>query len=86
MGFTAYLPFLECNHGVASLHHTISKGRLVAVRENNQVIGEVKFDGGVGYTEKDWGVNFPSTWVWAHANLFDSTPGSSLLASIFAIS
>ncbi|KAF9116739.1 hypothetical protein BGW39_002605 [Mortierella sp. 14UC] len=85
MGFTAYLPFLECNHGVASLHHTITKGRLVALRDDERVLGEAKFDGGVGYTEKDWGVNFPSTWVWAHANLFESAPGSSLLVSVASI-
>ncbi|KAF8929493.1 hypothetical protein BGZ47_001019 [Haplosporangium gracile] len=85
MGVTAYLPFLECNHGVASLHHTISKGRLVALRDDIEVLGEAKFDGGVGYTEKDWGVNFPSTWVWAQANMFEAAPGSSLLISVASI-
>ncbi|KAF9271860.1 hypothetical protein BGZ88_005517 [Linnemannia elongata] len=85
MGITAYLPFLECNHGVASLHHTISKGRLVALRGDNEVLGEAKFDGGVGYIEKDWGVNFPSTWVWAQANMFDTAPGSSLMISVASI-
>ncbi|KAK3845014.1 MAG: hypothetical protein J3R72DRAFT_436734 [Linnemannia gamsii] len=85
MGFTAYLPFLECNHGVASLHHTITKGRLVALRDSKEVLGEAKLDGGVGYVEKDWGVNFPSIWVWAQANLFESTPGSSLMISVASI-
>ncbi|KAG0280043.1 hypothetical protein BGZ96_001707 [Linnemannia gamsii] len=85
MGITAYLPFLECNHGVASLHHTISKGHLVALRGDNEVLGEAKFDGGVGYIEKDWGVNFPSTWVWAQANMFDTAPGSSLMISVASI-
>lgn len=85
MGITAYLPFLECNHGVASLHHTISKGRLVALRGDNEVLGEAKFDGGVGYIEKDWGVNFPSTWVWAQANMFDTAPGSSLMVRIHTV-
>jgi hypothetical protein len=82
MGITAYLPFLECNHGVASLHHTISKGHLVALRDDSEVLGEANFDGGVGYIEKDWGVNFPSTWVWAQANMFDTAPGSSLMVRI----
>ncbi|KAF9086456.1 hypothetical protein BGX29_001386 [Mortierella sp. GBA35] len=85
MGITAYLPFLECNHGVASLHHTIRKGRLVAIRDDKEILGEANFDGGVGYTEKDWGVNFPSTWVWAQANMFDNAPGSSLMISVASI-
>ncbi|KAF9919808.1 hypothetical protein FBU30_010520 [Linnemannia zychae] len=63
MGFTAYFPFLECNHGVASLHHTVSKGRLVVLHEDKEVVDEIVFDGGIGYTEKDWGINFPSTWI-----------------------
>jgi len=79
MGLTAYLPFLECNHGIASLHHTIKKGHILALRDDKDVLGEAKLDGGVGYIEKDWGVNFPSTWVWAQANMFDAAPGSSLL-------
>ena len=78
MGLTAYLPFLECNHGVASLHHPIEKG-VITVLAASGVIAESVFDGGVGYTEKDWGINFPSTWIWGQTNIFEKAPGSSLL-------
>jgi len=41
----------------------------------------LKFDGGRGYVEKDWGHSFPSSWVWAQSNHFDR-PGVSVTASI----
>ncbi|GJJ78719.1 tocopherol cyclase [Entomortierella parvispora] len=84
MGFTAYLPFLECNHGVASLHHPIEDG-LISVVTASGAITESVFDGGVGYTEKDWGINFPSTWIWGQTNIFEKAPGSSLLLSVASI-
>ncbi|KAG0048201.1 hypothetical protein BGZ83_006805 [Gryganskiella cystojenkinii] len=84
MGTAAYLPFLECNHGVASLHHPIEKGTL-SVLESPGIVMESIFDGGVGYTEKDWGVNFPSTWIWAQTNIFKKSPGSSLLISVASV-
>jgi hypothetical protein len=39
----------------------------------------------VGYTEKDWGWEFPRKWVWVQSNQFTGNPGSCLLFSIASI-
>ncbi len=77
MGWYAWVPTMECYHGVVSLDHGLA-GRLQ--------LGEatVDFTGGRGYTEKDWGQNFPKTWVWMQSNHFE-TEGTSLTASIAQI-
>jgi tocopherol cyclase len=77
MGWYAYVPFMECYHGVVSLDHRIS-GRL-------SVDGvELDFTGGRGYIEKDWGQAFPKAWVWMQSNHFGQ-PGTSLTASLAII-
>jgi hypothetical protein len=77
MGWYAWVPFMECYHGVVSLDHHI-RG---ALKINNQI---VDFTGGRGYSEKDWGKSFPSAWVWFQTNHFES-PETSLTASIAII-
>lgn len=77
MGWFAWMPFMECYHGVVSLDHVIH-GSLTANGE------QLDFTGGRGYTEKDWGRSFPQTWIWTQANHFDSV-GTSLTASIARI-
>jgi len=37
----------------------------------------IQFDGGKGYTEKDWGTSFPSEYIWQQSNHFESS-GTSL--------
>lgn len=64
MGWYAYIPIMECYHGVLSLQHNI----LGQIKLNDRVIN---FDGGVGYMEKDWGTSFPSSWIWLQSNHFD---------------
>jgi hypothetical protein len=77
MGPFRFAPFMECYHGVLSLDH--------AVNGSLELAGaHLEFDGGRGYTEKDWGRSFPSAWVWAQSNDF-GTPGISLTASIARI-
>lgn len=77
MGWYAWMPFMECYHGVISLDHAIEGGL--------QIDGEpIDFSGGRGYIEKDWGQAFPSAWVWMQSNHFE-TPGVSLTASIAMI-
>lgn len=77
MGWYAWVPFMECYHGVISLDHAI-KGTL-------EIAGTpVDFTGGRGYTEKDRGRRFPAAWVWFQSNHFDS-PGTSLTASVALI-
>jgi len=74
MGWYAYMPFMECYHGVVSLDHQLN-GSLI-------INGEpISFDGGRGYTEKDWGKSFPSAYIWMQCNHFDK-PGISLTVSI----
>jgi hypothetical protein len=73
MGWYAWVPGMECYHGVVSLDHSL-QGML-------EINGEkVDFSGGRGYTEKDWGKSFPRAWVWMQTNHF-SQPGSSLTFS-----
>ncbi len=77
MGWYAYVPFMQCNHGVLSLDHSIS-GSL-------EIDGdEIDFNGGRGYIEKDWGESFPDAWIWSQSNHF-KTAGTSLTASIAII-
>jgi hypothetical protein len=77
MGPFAYVPFMECYHGVVSMDHGLD-GRVV-------INGEaIDFQGGRGYLEKDWGASFPEEYVWIQTNHFDK-PGTSLMASVAKI-
>ena len=58
MGPFAFVPGMECRHGVVSLHHQVCgslNGRKLSQRA-------------VGYIEKDWGRSFPNNWVWMQSN------------------
>ena len=77
MGWYGYMPFMECYHGILSMHHTIS-GELIY---NDKTID---FNEGIGYTEKDWGKNFPDSWIWIQANHFKKNK-ISISASIARI-
>jgi hypothetical protein len=77
MGWYAWIPKMECYHGVLSFDH--------------QIHGSLKIDGqlqdfteGRGYTEKDWGKSFPAGYVWLQSNHFEKS-GISLTASIAVI-
>ena len=75
MGWYSFVPFMECYHGVVSLHHHL-KGQLSIDGQNTD------FDNGIGYTEKDWGRSFPKAWVWMQCNHFDTREKVSLMASV----
>jgi len=77
MGWYAWVPFMECFHGVLSMDHSI-KGSL-KINEK-----EIDFTGGKGYIEKDWGQAFPEAWIWQQSNHFGED-GISLTASIAII-
>jgi hypothetical protein len=77
MGPFRFAPFMECYHGVLSLDHSVSGTLEIDGRS-------CTFDGGRGYTEKDWGRSFPSAWVWVQSNGFEQA-GVSLTASIARI-
>ena len=77
MGWYAWVPFMECYHGVLSFDHEI-KGELTV---NDQ---QIDFSRGRGYIEKDWGSAFPEGYVWMQTNHFDR-PNACLTASIAMI-
>ena len=74
MGPYAFVPFMECYHGIVSMGHTTT-----GVLTTDE--GILDFTNGRGYTEKDWGRSFPSSYVWMQSNHF-SLPGISLKASV----
>jgi hypothetical protein len=77
MGIYAFIPFLECYHGVLSLNHRIN-GYV-------EINGEKKdFTGGKGYIEKDWGSSMPASWIWMQTNHFEEE-SISLFGSIAKI-
>jgi len=73
MGWYSFVPFMECNHGVVSMHHSI-EGELVIDSST------VDFTGGTGYIEKDWGTSFPQSWIWLQCNTFEGKPASLMLS------
>jgi len=77
MGWFAWVPFMECYHGVVSMDHHID-GQMVM---DGQALD---FSGGRGYIEKDWGRQFPSAWIWGQSNHF-GIPGVSLMLSVAVI-
>jgi len=65
MGFFAYIPKMECYHGIVSMTHKVSG--------NLSINGELlEFEGGSGYIEKDWGTSFPEKYVWVQCNNFNN--------------
>jgi len=64
MGIFAYLPNLDCNHGILSMRHTINGSFTL----NNIPYPIYK---GIGYVEKDWGKSFPGKYMWVQCGNFD---------------
>jgi tocopherol cyclase len=77
MGWYSYIPFMECNHGIVSVNHSLD-----GVLNFNG--NSVDFGGGKGYIEKDWGTSFPEAWIWLHSNTFN-TENASLFVSVAKI-
>ncbi len=73
MGWYAWVPTMECYHGVVSLDHALA-GWV------DTGSGRVDLSGGRGYLEKDWGTAFPKAYVWMQSNHFEES-GVSLVAS-----
>ena len=78
MGWYAWVPMMECYHGVVSFGHDLA-GTLEADGERQD------FAGGRGYIEKDWGKAFPAGYVWMHSHHFRGEPTASLVASVAII-
>lgn len=73
MGPFRFIPFMECYHGVVSMNHNL-KGTLLIDHKT------VKFTGGKGYIEKDWGNNFPNAYLWTQSNNFMDSNLSVMLS------
>jgi hypothetical protein len=73
MGWYAWVPTMECYHGVVSLDHALA-GTVELAGTRTDLAG------GRGYLEKDWGTAFPRGYVWIQSNHFP-TRGVSLVAS-----
>jgi tocopherol cyclase len=74
MGWYAFVPAMECYHGVLSFDHLIEG----SLELNGKYID---YTGGRGYIEKDWGRSFPKYHIWLQTNHFEQQ-GSSLMVSI----
>jgi hypothetical protein len=74
MGWYAWVPGMECYHGVVSLDHKITGNLRINGRKTD-------FSGGQGYIEKDWGRAMPKAWLWLQCNHFCQT-GISLTISV----
>ncbi len=77
MGWYAFVPFMECYHGVLSFDHALT-GKMQINGDN------IDFTDGRGYVEKDWGHSFPSAYIWIQSNHFKNQ-SISLVASIAKI-
>jgi tocopherol cyclase len=77
MGWYAWVPRMECYHGVLSFDHSLEG----ALTLNGKTMD---FSGGRGYIEKDWGQAFPAGWVWLQSNHFER-PGVCITASVAMI-
>jgi hypothetical protein len=77
MGWYGYIPFMQTYHGILSLDHRVDG----FITINNEPF---EYNGGRGYIEKDWGISFPSSWIWMQSNCFE-TPKTSLVVSIAVI-
>lgn len=77
MGPFAYIPNMECNHGVISMDHSVN-GQLT-VNQRLWTFGNDR-----GYIEKDWGTSFPKRYLWVQANHFNDAT-VSFMASVARI-
>jgi hypothetical protein len=69
MGVFAYLPKMECYHGIVSMNHKING----ILKVGNEV---TEFQNGKGYIEKDWGTSFPTKYIWLQCNNFNNAETS----------
>lgn len=73
MGPFALCPFMECNHGIISLHHIVN-GKL-SINNKDEII-----ENGIGYIEKDWGISFPKSYLWIQGNDFKNEKASIMVS------
>jgi tocopherol cyclase len=74
MGPYSFVPFMECYHGIVSMHHDILGQMSIS---GNMV----DFNEGYGYIEKDWGTSFPKAWIWLQSNHFSASDVSLMFST-----
>ncbi|MCB2290520.1 hypothetical protein LGK97_12155 [Clostridium sp. CS001] len=74
MVFFAYIPKMECYHGIVSMNHRVNG----TIRIDSE---DVDFHDGKGYIEKDWGTSFPERYIWIQSNNFNNSD-TSIFCSI----
>lgn len=74
MGCFAYIPKMECYHGIISMNHLVNG----VLRINDE---EIDIRSGNGYIEKDFGTSFPKKYIWIQCNNFKNK-GTSIFCSI----
>jgi tocopherol cyclase len=79
MGPYSFVPFMECSHGLISLHHDLA-GDLRVRLPGETFTRRISFDGGNGYAEKDWGRSMPRCWIWTQSNNFPARGDSFMLS------
>ena len=73
MGFFAYIPKMECYHGIVSMNHSVAGILKINGEETN-------FSDGKGYIEKDWGTSFPKKYIWIQCNNFKNNKTSVVVS------
>lgn len=73
MGPFAYIPGMECNHGVVSMRHQVDG----TLELNNETWN---FQKDTGYIEKDWGRSFPKRYIWIQGNHFAKSEANLMLS------
>ncbi len=75
MGWYSFTPFMQCYHGIVSMHHQLDG-------QTRGSFGSINWNEGTGYIEKDWGTSFPKCWIWVQSNNFHANEEASLHASV----
>ncbi|NNE26084.1 MAG: hypothetical protein HKN09_04525 [Saprospiraceae bacterium] len=75
MGWYAYMPFMQCYHGLVSMNHSVTGN--IRIRDKSYSLNSAK-----AYIEKDWGVSFPKAWIWNQCNSFEYNQDLSVFASV----
>ncbi|RPI92529.1 MAG: hypothetical protein EHM32_09050, partial [Spirochaetales bacterium] len=68
---------------VRPLHGVLPRHRLhgtPAFGKHQHRCDTIRFEGGRGYIEKDWGTSFPESWIWLQGNTFPDGETSFMLS------
>ena len=83
MGYYGWIPILECYHAILSMNFLVY-GQIY-IGNNNLIYDNNKYNKDKtmhGYLEKDYGTNFPKTWIWIQASHFIKDENVSLTLAL----